>query len=119
MTSRWPRWLLAVGPVVGAANQVVYNLLLPYTNLEGGVERMVSQALCSVLWVPLTPLIVRFAERLPVDGSRRARNLALHVGAALVSVALVYIGYLALRQSFHSLTGWAEYPWQRVARRLA
>jgi signal transduction histidine kinase len=92
--NRWPgrtEWLLIIGAWVAITLLTVTGEVI---DSHGGAVNwghlpmeMGQQSIECIIWILLTPLILRLAQLLPVERPRAARNVVVHLGIAfLVSV---------------------------------
>ena len=103
------RWGLLVGfwVLIGVLF-VGYNYL---THMNAGAPFPRSLALWIVvgwlMWIPLTPLVVRLARRFSIERSRWMRRVALHVGLACIIVVLDVSVFIGIRGLAAALSGTA------------
>ena len=103
------RWGLLVGfwVLVGVIF-VGYNYL---THLNAGVPFPRSLVLWIVvgwlMWIPLTPLVIKLARRFPIERSRWIRRVALHVGLACIIVVVDVSVFIGIRGLAAALSGTA------------
>ena len=101
------RWGLLVGFWVFIGVLFVgYNYL---THLNAGVPFPRSLALWIIvgwlMWIPLTPLVVKLARRFPIERSRWIRRVALHVGLACIIVVVDVSVFISIRGLAAALSG--------------
>ncbi len=91
----WLRWMVVFAPLILG----LMTLLLWLSGRFDLATAFVFATIDLLPWFVALPGVLWLANRLPLEGTRRWRNLALHVGAALSCCILLSFSALALMRT--------------------